>query len=44
MSIELSNIRKAFKTNTELAHETYSKAKGETLVLYGPTGAGKTVL
>lgn len=44
MSIELSNIRKAFKTNTVLADVSFSIAKGETLVLFGPSGAGKTVL
>ncbi len=44
MSIELSNIRKAFKANTVLADVSLSIAKGETLVLFGPSGAGKTVL
>lgn len=44
MSIELSNIRKAFKTNTVLENVSFSVAKGETLVLFGPSGAGKTVL
>lgn len=44
MSIELSNIRKAFKTNTVLEDVSFSVAKGETLVLFGPSGAGKTVL
>ncbi len=44
MSIELSNIRKAFKTNTVLEDVSFSVATGETLVLFGPSGAGKTVL
>lgn len=44
MSIDLSNVRKAFKTNTVLTDVSFSVAKGETLVLFGPSGAGKTVL
>jgi multiple sugar transport system ATP-binding protein len=44
MSIELRNIAKAFKTNTVLEGVSLSVAKGETLVLFGPSGAGKTVL
>lgn len=44
MTIELKNIRKSFKTNTVLDDVTLSVAKGETLVLFGPSGAGKTVL
>jgi multiple sugar transport system ATP-binding protein len=44
MSIELSNIRKAFKTNTVLEDVSFNVATGETLVLFGPSGAGKTVL
>ena len=44
MSIELSNIAKSFKTNTVLSDVSLSVAQGETLVLFGPSGAGKTVL
>lgn len=44
MSIDLKNIRKAFKTNTVIEDVSLSVAKGETLVLFGPSGAGKTVL
>lgn len=44
MTIELKNIRKAFKTNTVIEDVSLSVAKGETLVLFGPSGAGKTVL
>lgn len=44
MSIELKNVGKAFKTNTVLEDVSLSVAKGETLVLFGPSGAGKTVL
>lgn len=44
MTITLKNIRKAFKTNTVLEDVSLSVATGETLVLFGPSGAGKTVL
>jgi multiple sugar transport system ATP-binding protein len=44
MSIDLSNICKGFKTNTVLTDVSFSVATGETLVLFGPSGAGKTVL
>lgn len=44
MTIELKDVRKAFKTNTVIENVSFSVAKGETLVLFGPSGAGKTVL
>jgi multiple sugar transport system ATP-binding protein len=44
MSIELSDVAKAFKTNTVLRDVSLQVATGETLVLFGPSGAGKTVL
>ncbi len=44
MSIELRNIEKSFKTDTVLDGVSLSVATGETLVLFGPSGAGKTVL
>jgi multiple sugar transport system ATP-binding protein len=44
MSIELSNIALAFKTNTVLSDVSLTVDQGETLVLFGPSGAGKTVL
>lgn len=44
MTIELKNIEKSFKTDTVLDGVSLSVAKGETLVLFGPSGAGKTVL
>ncbi|MDJ0684611.1 MAG: ABC transporter ATP-binding protein [Alphaproteobacteria bacterium] len=44
MSIELSNIRKSFKDNVVLEDLSLEVATGETLVLFGPSGAGKTVL
>ncbi len=44
MSIRLSGVTKAFKTNTVLRDVSFEVAKGETLVLFGPSGAGKTVL
>ena len=44
MSIELKNISKSFKTDRVLDDVSLSVAKGETLVLFGPSGAGKTVL
>ncbi|MFO1137636.1 MAG: ABC transporter ATP-binding protein [Paracoccus sp. (in: a-proteobacteria)] len=44
MSIQLKNIKKSFKTNTVLNGVSLDVAKGETLVLFGPSGAGKTVL
>lgn len=44
MSIELKNIRKSFKTDEVLNGISLSVDRGETLVLFGPSGAGKTVL
>ena len=44
MSVHLKNITKRFKTTVVLKDITLSVAKGETLVLFGPSGAGKTVL
>ena len=43
-SLELKNIVKRFKTNTVLDDVTLTVPDGETLVLFGPSGAGKTVL
>lgn len=44
MTINLLSVAKSFKTNTVLQGVSLSVAKGETLVLFGPSGAGKTVL
>jgi multiple sugar transport system ATP-binding protein len=44
MSIRLSTVSKSFKTNAVLENVSFEVAKGETLVLFGPSGAGKTVL
>ena len=44
MSLQLKNLKKSFKTTTVLNDITLSIDKGETLVLFGPSGAGKTVL
>ena len=38
MSIQLKNIKKSFKTNTVLNGVSLDVAKGETLVLFGPSG------
>ena len=44
MSLVLNNIVKRFKTETVLDDVSLSVDTGETLVLFGPSGAGKTVL
>lgn len=44
MSLVLKNIAKRFKTTSVLNDVSLSVAAGETLVLFGPSGAGKTVL
>jgi multiple sugar transport system ATP-binding protein len=44
MTIELKDLTKSFKDNTVLQGVSLSVATGETLVLFGPSGAGKTVL
>lgn len=44
MSLQLKNIKKNFKGITVIDGVTLSVESGETLVLFGPSGAGKTVL
>jgi multiple sugar transport system ATP-binding protein len=44
MSLKLTNITKSFKDDLVLDHVSLSVDKGHTLVLFGPSGAGKTVL
>lgn len=44
MSIVLKDVAKSFRTGRVLDGVSLSVAKGETLVLFGPSGAGKTVL
>lgn len=43
-AIELKNVVKKFKADTVLDDLSLSVEEGETLVLFGPSGAGKTVL
>ncbi|MER8953801.1 ABC transporter ATP-binding protein [Mesorhizobium sp. M0833] len=43
-SLELRNIVKRYKSRTVLDNLSLTVADGETLVLFGPSGAGKTVL
>src|SRR3954454_18910944 len=42
--IELQSIAKAFKTGTVFAGLSLQAEKGEIVVIFGPSGAGKTVL
>lgn len=44
MSLALRNVSKSFRTNAVLKDVSLSIETGETLVLFGPSGAGKTVL
>ncbi|MEO9649634.1 MAG: ABC transporter ATP-binding protein [Roseobacter sp.] len=44
MSLKLSDIRKAFKKDIVLDSVSLEVPTGKTLVLFGPSGAGKTVL
>jgi len=44
MSLQLKNVDKSFKTDKVLQDISLSVDSGETLVLFGPSGAGKTVL
>ncbi|WP_099824704.1 ABC transporter ATP-binding protein [Oceaniglobus indicus] len=44
MTLALENIVKAFKKDVVLDGVSLSVDSGETLVLFGPSGAGKTVL
>lgn len=43
-TLELRDLVKSFKTQTVIDHLSLSVAEGERLVLFGPSGAGKTVL
>ncbi|UVC14934.1 ABC transporter ATP-binding protein [Mesorhizobium onobrychidis] len=43
-SLELRNVVKRYKSQTVLDNLSLTVADGETLVLFGPSGAGKTVL
>jgi phospholipid/cholesterol/gamma-HCH transport system ATP-binding protein len=42
--VELSDVRKSFDTNAVLRGVSFALAKGETLVVMGGSGSGKTVL
>lgn len=44
MSLKLTNIRKSFKDDVVLDGVSLEVPTGKTLVLFGPSGAGKTVL
>ena len=44
MSLELKDISKSFKDDKVLDDISLSVPEGKTLVLFGPSGAGKTVL
>lgn len=44
MAIKITNVKKSFKDDHVLNGISLSVNRGETLVLFGPSGAGKTVL
>ena len=44
MALELRGLTKSFKTNTVLNAVSLEAQSGETLAIFGPSGAGKTVL
>ncbi|MGZ2256337.1 ABC transporter ATP-binding protein [Roseobacter sp. A03A-229] len=44
MSLKLNTIRKSFKKDVVLDDISFEVPTGKTLVLFGPSGAGKTVL
>ncbi|WP_162946736.1 ABC transporter ATP-binding protein [Ruegeria sp. EL01] len=44
MSLELTDLSKSFKDDTVLDGVSLHVPEGKTLVLFGPSGAGKTVL
>lgn len=44
MTLELKDVVKSFKNDLVLGGVSLQVASGETLVLFGPSGAGKTVL
>ena len=43
-SLEVKNVSKRYKTETAVDNVSFRIDSGETLVLFGPSGAGKTVL
>jgi multiple sugar transport system ATP-binding protein len=44
MTLELTNVSKSFKKDLVFEKVSFSVAAGQTLVLFGPSGTGKTVL
>ena len=44
MSLELTNLSKSFKDDKVVDGVSLQVPEGKTLVLFGPSGAGKTVL